>query len=97
MILINNIVQFHASFPVGEIAPVTFAYVLAMIVSNLTGETSLTIKAMSDFIDNEDIIDKEGTEIYSELVDNDFDEAGWDPVIEDDDEDEDDIFGYHND
>ena len=81
-----------------------------MIVSNLTGETSLTIKAMSDFIDNEDIIDKEGTEIYSELVDNDFDEAGWDPVIEDDDfdeagwdpviedddEDEDDIFGYHN-
>lgn len=52
---------------------------------------------MSDFIDNEDIIDKEGIEIYSELVDNDFDEAGWDPVIEDDDEDEDDIFGYHND
>ena len=36
-----------------------------MIVSNLTGETSLTIKAMSDFIDNEDIIDKERTEIYS--------------------------------
>lgn len=45
---------------------------------------------MSEFSDDETI------EIYSELLDTDFDDVAWEPVVEDDNSDDEDIFGYNN-
>ena len=50
---------------------------------------------MSEFSD--DYMDIEGIDIHSELLDNDFDNVGWEPeIVDDSSDDEDDIFGYNN-
>lgn len=40
------------------------------------------------------MFEDETIEIYSELVNQDFDEVGWDPVVDNDEADEDD-YGYY--
>lgn len=50
---------------------------------------------MSEFSD--DYMDIEGIDIHSELLDDDFDNVGWEPeIVNDSSDDEDDIFGYNN-
>lgn len=50
---------------------------------------------MSEFADG--CMNIEGIDIHSELLNEDFDNVGWDPEIDDDDSsDDEDIFGYNN-
>lgn len=50
---------------------------------------------MSEFSD--DYMDIEGIDIHSELLDDDFDNVGWEPeIVDNSSDDEDDIFGYNN-
>lgn len=50
----------------------------------------IIMSEFSDGLDNEDTI-----EIYSDLLAQDFDEAGWDPVVEDDSSNDEDDYGYY--
>lgn len=49
---------------------------------------------MSEFADS--CMDIESIDIHSELLNEDFDNVGWDPEINDDSSDDEDIFGYNN-
>lgn len=45
----------------------------------------------------EDIdINEEGIEMFSELLDTDFDEVGWEPESDNDSNPDNDEFGYYN-
>lgn len=48
---------------------------------------------MSEFAD--DYMDIESIDIHSELLDEDFDNVGWEPETIDDSSDDEDIFGYN--
>ena len=49
---------------------------------------------MSEFAD--DYMDIETVDIHSELLDDDFDNVGWEPEVIDDSSNDEDIFGYNN-
>lgn len=53
----------------------------------------ITIIYMSEFADYMDI---ETIDIHSELLDEDFDNVGWEPETIDDSSDDEDVFGYYD-